>query len=141
MAEENTTPESTPAPQTPVTPAAEPASATPAPVNMEMKMPEETVEAQPKTHRLALIAGILIILIALALGGLYLWGAMLSAERMEENAALEQAQNAETTETSAPAQSDSLDAIEAELDAQNFEAIDAELNQIDAELEGNASAQ
>lgn len=128
----------------------------------EMKMPESpvtnpnTVSAPevtaassapiPKVEKhsyLAPVIGVIIVLIVLALGALYLWGAQLmdmnGSDVVEENTMMEATTTEETMTQQAPAEETFTD-IDAEIDAE-MEAFDAELNQMDAELEGTTTAQ
>lgn len=88
------------------------------------------------------ILGVLIIILILILGGLYLWGSMLS--NSENEARVERTipnNEPETPRANADKQimettssSNDLDAIYADLESTNLDSLDAELDQIDAEM-------
>lgn len=87
------------------------------------------------------ILGVLIIMLVLILGGLYLWGSMLSQEAsvMEEKTLINN--EPETPRADADTQiletlspSDEISAIEADLSATNLDSLDSDLVTIDAEL-------
>jgi len=91
------------------------------------------------------ILGVLVIVLALILGGLYLWGSML--EESENQARVEKVipnNEPETSRAVADKQimgtvssSDEIAAIEADLLSTNLEGLDAELDQIKIEIEAN----
>lgn len=136
MADENTTnnegyemkmPETTPppAPAEPVTQA--PAATT---------TPEPLIPHSEKHSRIAPVIGILIVILVLALGALYIWGAMLSKQVESENTEMatttEEVTGAATENTAPP--EESFNAMESEIDAE-MNAFDTEMNEIDAELQ------
>lgn len=88
------------------------------------------------------ILGVLIIMLVLILGGLYLWGSMLSQDTpvAEEKTIINN--EPETPRAEADTQimgtlspSDELSAIEADLSVSNLDPLGADLVTIDAELE------
>ena len=107
---------------------------------MEMKQPENLIESN-HSH-LGLILGILILALALILGGLYFWGSMLN-EHVEPTPEPVIVNNEPETpravadqqlfETLSP--SDELDTIEADLSSTNLEALDTDMAAIDAEID------
>ncbi len=118
----------------------------------ELKLPEEAMHATHAGHEqsaLPVILGVIIVLLVLVLGGLYLWGTTLGPAPLpadeslrptaeennepESNTADAQVQALETVSTS-----NSLEAIEADVEATNLDAIDSELGAIDAELNAEA---
>jgi len=128
---------------------------------VEMKMPQEPVATPgatqqpmtdssgaiqspaPKKPWLAITLGIAIVVLVLILGGLYLWGAVLSNKATDsEDSAMMEEENAMEEEEVGPQEStpsDDIEAIEADLEA-DFGDIDAELDAIDAELEAEATS-
>jgi len=87
------------------------------------------------------ILGALVVLLALVLGGLYLWGGMLSEEatpvanEMPVNNEPETPRaDADTKNLETTSPSDELDAIEADIDATNLDSLDADLITADSEL-------
>jgi hypothetical protein len=88
------------------------------------------------------ILGVLIIVLILILGGLYLWGSMLS--QSENEARVERTipnNEPETPRATADRQilettssSNELDAISADLDTTNLDSIDTDLASIDTEM-------
>lgn len=112
------------------------------PVATAMKMPAGTeVVPESKPPYMAILFGVLVLLLALALGGFYLWGSMI-AKDAEEQQVLDAATASSTPqETPVVTESDSIETIEADLEGESFESIDAELEAIDAEIEGGAGAQ
>ncbi len=107
----------------------------------KMKMPSAPLTESHHSH-LGPILGILILILVLILAGLYLWGGVLSKEKLE----MEQRQiinnEPETPRAEADVQilnttspSDELDMIDADLDGTNLDSLESELNTIDAELE------
>lgn len=145
----NNTNEPTPAnpPSTPTpapTPSATPTPAAPQePVDMTMKQPAGVEPAAHKSHTLAIVIGVLVILAALVLGGLYLWGAMLDRQQANE-AMVEEETNADAmieNENMAPAASapnDDLSTLEADVESTDLDAMEAELDAIDAEIEASS---
>ncbi len=79
------------------------------------------------------VVGILIVVLVLILGGLYLWGSMLSREIEEYDATLP----LEETPATTTAESTELDDLEAELEA-DFAGFEEDLDDIDAAFEGEA---
>ena len=117
----------------------------------EIKMPEEQFgNYEPEEHHSILgpVLGILIVLLILILGGLYLWGSVLKTQPVEipdpaTRPTAEENNEPETNNADAQVQaletvsnSDTLDAIEADIESTNLDELDAELNAIDAELDG-----
>lgn len=108
-----------------------------------MKMPEgvTSMKQEGDGHSyLAPIIGILILILALTLGGLYLWGGVLV--NTETPATTENSEEAATTteqETQTMEQTDSLDAIEASVTNEELGAIETDLSAIESEL--NAALQ
>lgn len=115
----------------------------------EMKMPEESfgaVEAEPNTaSHLGFILGALIIILVLLLGGLYLWSTTFNQETevIPEATRPTAAENNEPESTNAEAQvetmgalstSNSLDAIDADLDSTDTTGLDVEMTDIETEL-------
>lgn len=100
-----------------------------------------------RTSRVGLIIGVVIILVTIALIGLYVWNQLMvnapvtappTPERptaAENNEPESTTAEAETEVLQVVSTSDELSAIEADLDATNLETIDTELNAIEAELE------
>ncbi len=96
----------------------------------------------PSPHHfpIAPILGVLLIMVVLCLGGLYIWGALLS--KNSEPALPTPINNEPETpratvdtqilETTSP--SDDLSAIEADLNSTNFDSLDTDLTTIDAEI-------
>lgn len=146
MTENNIENTNTPAPETPqpTPPAPTPAPATPQePVDMTMKQPAGTATETPKSPMLAIIIGVLVILVAVALGGLYLWGAMLDREQAE-NERTEPDEMMDTSEetTTAPAQeepADDIAALESDVESAEINTMEEDLNEIDAEIESGMS--
>lgn len=107
---------------------------------VEMKAPQNIIE-EHHSH-IAPILGILLIVLVIILGGLYLWGAQLTKEQeVIETRAIEN-NEPETVRAEADQQiletvspSDSLNAIEADIESTNLDSLDAELNTMDAELD------
>jgi len=149
----NQTPET--APET-NTPPAEPTLAHEAPETSgddALKMPEESFSAIPemsedKTAHLGAILGILIVILVLILAGLYLWGMTMTEEPYVEEApvvtrpAPEENNEPESTNAEAEVEtmgalstSNSIEAIEADLESTDLDSLDAELDTIDSELE------
>lgn len=86
------------------------------------------------------ILGVLLIALALILGGLVLWGSRLPKDMPALEAPIPN-NEPETPRATADAQiletlspSDELDAIDADLSSTNLDSLDTELNTIDAEL-------
>lgn len=118
----------------------------------ELHMPEEEIAQfgvqEDKTAHLGAILGILIVALVLILGGLYIWGTMMSSNSYdvptpnyerptaEENNEPESTQaEAEIETMQAVSTSNEIEAIEADLDATDLDALDAELQAIEAELD------
>jgi len=118
---------------------------------MEMKMPENsfgTSASEDNTTHLGIILGILIVLLALILGGLYLWGTTLqdtqevSTAPVEQNPTVDENSEPESDTTDVQVQalesvsaSNEIEAIEADIESTNLDELDAELEAIDAELD------
>lgn len=116
----------------------------------ELKLPEDAMRA---THAgggesaLPVVLGVIIVLLVLVLGGLYLWGSTLGpADPQPTDPAMRPTaeQNNEPESDTADAQvqaletvstSNSLEAIEADIESTLLEAIDTELGTIEAEIE------
>lgn len=120
----------------------------------ELKMPEETfgnvTPSDQDSSYLVFILGALIVILVLLLGGLYLWSSTMNQEipipsmsnerpTAEENNEPE-SNNAEADVETAAAMStsDSLDAIEADLNSTELNDLDSGLNEIQIEMEANA---
>jgi uncharacterized protein HemX len=92
--------------------------------------------------KLGPVLGILLIVLVIILGGMYLWGASLDQqERYAEPRAIEN-DEPETARAEADVQilktvssSDTMDAIEADLESTNLDTLDAELGEMGRELE------
>ena len=114
----------------------------------EFKMPEEkfgiTKLQEPPSH-FGIILGVLIVVLAILLGGLYLWSTSLQVpvvapvvqrptpeenNEPESNNAEADVQILQTLSTA-----DEITAIEADIDSTNLEEMDAELQAIEAELD------
>jgi|GEM_PF-226973 len=146
---ENTNPQpnQTPAPEAPAAPMQMPTEQVVTP-GAEQKAPDAPSEGTSGGGHmwLSITIGIIIIVVVLALGGLYLWGAklagndaMMENDKVTEEGSMEgdgtMAADAENTmETQ-----DSVEAIEADLGA-DVDSIDAELDAIDAELDAELGA-
>lgn len=122
----------------------------------ELKMPEEQfgVSAPAETtegvSHLGIIIGVLIALLALILGGLYIWSTMLYipepiATPQAQRPTAEENNEPESTNAEADVQisetmstSDEISAIEADLESTNLDNLDAEMTAIEAELEAGA---
>jgi len=96
-------------------------------------MPRDTSEEHHS--RLFPILGVLLIVLILLLGGLYLWGAMLTEEPAATGGEMA------TEESQAPESLRELDTIAEELDDENFAAMEAELDAIDQEIESEMNVQ
>lgn len=106
---------------------------------VEIKPPQTLIE-EHHSH-LAPILGVLLIVLVLILGGLYLWGATLTREQQIEESLDIPNNEPETPRAEADAQiletvssSDSLDAIEADIESTNLDSLDTELTSMEAEL-------
>ncbi len=97
--------------------------------------------------RLGPILGMIILVLALVLGGLFLWGSMLANKEAvpappivnnepETPRAAADAQILETTSSS-----DELSAIEADIESTNLDSIEQDLQAIDNEFSGSAEEQ
>lgn len=112
----------------------------------EPQMNESKPYSEAHHSHVGPILGILVIVLILLLGGLYLWGSMLSEN--ENQARVERTipnNEPETPRANADAQiletmssSDDLDAISADLDSTNLDSLDTEITQIDIEMEAAA---
>lgn len=121
----------------------------------EMKVPETAVPVASQASEpssMPIVLGVIIVLLVLILAGLYLWGTtmMPSAPDMNDTGATRPtaAENNEPESDTADAQvemletvstSNSLDAIEADIESTNLDSIDTELGTIDAELDATAT--
>jgi hypothetical protein len=110
--------------------------------NVDPKL--DTPLAFHETHhaRLGIILGILILILALILGGLFLWGSMLAQREVSaplpaivnnEPETPRAAADAQILETQSP--SDELSAIEADLESTSLDMLTQDLQAIDSELE------
>lgn len=115
-------------------------------------MPNDTQNTEPATmhtpdggdmehSHLGPVLGVIIILLALILGGLYLWGGMLAKQAETPVTEFPVNNEPETPRATADTQiletmstSDNLDAIEADISSTNLDSIDSDLGTIDAEL-------
>lgn len=103
---------------------------------------ERNAEFTEEYHsHIAPILGVLLIMLVLILGGLYLWGAALTEEKALETRVIEN-NEPETPRAEADAEiletvstSDSLEAIEADIESTNLDSLDAEMNEIELELD------
>lgn len=106
------------------------------------------IEIPEQVSHFGLIIGALIIVLALVLGGLYVWSRMMidPATPIPTPERPSAAQNNEPESTTAEARaetldvvstSDELDVIEADLEATKLDDFESDLNAIDAELEVN----
>jgi hypothetical protein len=140
MADETTTTaplQETPAPQAPA------ASSVPP---MET-MPHEA--AGSSRSRLLPILGVLIVLLVIALGGLYLWGSMLTkapadapAVAAEDQAASMDGQNgAGSAPQAAAGTEESYDSLDADIDAASYDSMDADLGSVDSEIDTGVAGQ
>jgi hypothetical protein len=108
--------------------------------NFEMKVPENLNESH-HVH-LGLILGILILALALILGGLFFWGSMINEQAEPTPEPVIVNNEPETPRAVADQQlfetlspSDELDAIDADLSSTNLESLDTDIAAIDAELD------
>ncbi len=103
----------------------------------DMHVPEGYTSSVP-THN-GPILGIIVIIMALILGGLYLWGSMLSTEPVQETIINNEPEtpraeaDVQILNTMSP--SDDLGAIEADIENTDIDSLDAELQTIDLEIE------
>ena len=91
---------------------------------------------------IAPILGVLLVILVLILVGLYLWGAALTNEPVVIEPRVIENNEPETPRAEADAQiletvspSDSLEAIEIDIESTNLDSLDAELDEIERELE------
>lgn len=112
---------------------------------VEMNEPR-TLTEEHHSH-IAPILGVLLIVLVLILVGLYIWGAELTEE--SETYELPEILNnePETPRAEADAQilrtvssSDSIEAIEADVESTNLDSLDSELEEIERELNAELSA-
>lgn len=115
----------------------------------EMKMPEgySNPGGKQETSHLGTVLAILIVILILLLGGLYLWGTTLNTEMpslVPERPTAEENNEPESNNAEAEVEtqqafstSDTLEALEADLDSTNLDDLDAEFNAIEAELDAN----
>lgn len=88
-------------------------------------------EEKPKGSSVGPVVGAIIIIVLIVLGGLYFWGKKLAEAPTDEQ-----------TETLQDVRaSDALADIEADLNATDLDSLDNDLSEVEAELEGEASAQ
>lgn len=113
---------------------------------VEIRPPQTLIE-EHHSH-IAPILGVLLIVLVLILGGLYLWGAALTEEQYREEERMIPNNEPETTRANADAEiletvssSDSLDAIETDIESTNLDSLDAELTTMEAELDAALGAQ
>jgi len=107
--------------------------------NVEIK--SETLMEQHHTH-LGPLLGLLLIVLVIILGGLYLWGASLDQQVASETSTREIVNNEpETPRSNADAQilrtvspSDSLEAIETDLESTDLDSLDSEISEMEREL-------
>ena len=104
--------------------------------------------AEPKTfseehqNHVGPILGVLVVVLVLILGGLYLWGSMITSSNNEARVERVIPNNEpETPRAAADTQileimspSDEISAIEADLESTQLDSVDADLNTIDAEF-------
>lgn len=112
--------------------------------NRRTPIPEQ-VQLKTSHSTLGVVVGVLIVLLVLILGGLYLWGSMLTNDdlmREERERAARINREPETPRTNADIQaletvssSDELYAIEADLESTNLDTLETELETIDHEIE------
>lgn len=126
-------------PQPPVTGAPQSAPQTPAPAPMPTPTPEPAPMPQAPRSHLGTILGVGIVVIALVLGGLYLWGASLYESEVQEE--MPPMTTEEESTTLPPSTPDEMEAIENDLNATNVDSMDQELNTIDAEIDAALGAQ
>lgn len=113
--------------------------------NVPMHMPA-SLTSRPHAH-IGPILGVLVIMLALILGGLYLWGETLSTkvpvitpEPIVNNEPETPRAVADTQILETLSPSDDLDAIEADVNSTNFDSLDTDFTAIDTEINA-ASAQ
>lgn len=123
-------------PQPPVTGA--PVTPPPAPAPAPTPMPEPAPMQQAPRSHLGTILGVGIVIIALILGGLYLWGASLYEAEVQEEVIPMATEESTPLPPSTP---DEMDTIEAELNMTDVDSLDQELNTIDTEVNAAAEAQ
>ncbi len=120
----------------------------------EFKMPEEqfgsaSFEGDEAPSYTGIVLGVLIVLLAIVLGGLYMWSQTFTAETnptqtfvqstTEQNDKPENTDAETNVSTPQPSNnSDELSAIENDLDNTNFDSLDAEMTSIEAELEASS---
>ncbi len=110
------------------------------PLSNEMRVPQEFRTAH-HSH-VGPILAVLVIMLVLILGGLYLWGGMLSKEAMTQEETPIVNNEPETPRAVADQEildivspSDDLDAIDADINSTNFDSLEGDLMTIDAELD------
>lgn len=108
--------------------------------NMPMTTPESLYGEKHHSH-LGPILGVLIIMLVLILGGLYLWGGMLSKEAATDQDPIVN-NEPETPRAEADMEimgtvssSDELSAIEADVESTNLDSLDSDLTAAEAELD------
>lgn len=99
--------------------------------------------AEQEMRYLGPIIGVLFVLLVLILGGLYIWGSMLTKDaepgtiprQIENNEPETPRAEADTQILNTVSSSDDIDAIEADLESTDLDSLDAELDEIDRELD------
>ncbi len=112
-------------------------------------MPQEPQQFSQTHHtHVGPILGVLIVVLILIMGGLYLWGSMLSQSGSEGRVERTIPNNEpETPRAAADAQilnttssSNDLDAIYADLESTDLSSLETELGQVETEMNASASA-
>ena len=120
----------------------------------ELKKPDDAVNpiASPESHsHVVAILGIVVVVLILVLAGLYLWGTTVSAPATTPAPAATESTTTPPTDTQAPvdsqvqalqtvSSSDSIDAIQADLNNTNLDSLDAGVNTVNSDLSATASA-
>ncbi|TSC62855.1 MAG: hypothetical protein G01um101448_736 [Parcubacteria group bacterium Gr01-1014_48] len=91
-----------------------------------------------KQGQIGAVIGIIIIIVVLALGGLYVWGARLNKVTEPNGETAEDIMNSSdptTDNLTTQGTSDDLSAIEDDLDTTSLDQLDAEMNSINAEVQ------
>lgn len=118
------------------------------PEEIEQPVPgtEDSFEAPPEPEgesaNLIVIVAVLVVVFVLALVGLYIWGSMLSSEPEANELRVIENNEPETVRADADVQiletvstSDTIEAIEADIESTNLDSLENELNMIEAELD------
>lgn len=108
--------------------------------DFEMRVPESYVEGSLRSH-IGPILGVITLMLALILGGLYIWGGMLTEQAVvvpppiinNEPETPRAEADIQILKTLSP--SDEISAIEADLLSTDNNSLDADLTTIDAEFE------